>query len=57
MPATTLAQQKFMGMCTTSEGRAKARGKCPPLSVAREFARKPTGKTLPEKAKKRSFSD
>ena len=41
MPAKSKAQQRFMGMCSTPEGRAKAKGKCPPLSVAKDFARKP----------------
>ena len=40
MPAKTRKQQHFMGMCTTPEGRRKAKGKCPPISVAKEFARK-----------------
>lgn len=44
MPAKTPRQRRFMGMCTTPEGRKKARKKCPPVSVAREFARNPRGK-------------
>ena len=55
MPAVSKAQQRFMGMCSTAAGRKKVHGKCPPLSVAREFAHAPEGKSLPEKAKKRSF--
>lgn len=41
MPGKTAKQRRFMGMCTTAKGRKKARGKCPPKKVAREFARKP----------------
>jgi len=41
MPAKSAKQQRFMGMCTTTAGRKKAQGKCPPKKVAREFARKP----------------
>ena len=44
MPAKTKKQQKFMGMCTTPEGRKKAKGKCPPVSVAKEFAHMPKKK-------------
>lgn len=55
MPAVSKAQQKFMAMCRTPKGRKKARGKCPPMSVAEEFSHAPEGKTLPEKARKRSF--
>lgn len=40
MPAKTEKQRKFMGMCTTTAGRKKAKKKCPPKKVAREFARK-----------------
>jgi hypothetical protein len=39
MPAKTSKQQRFMGMCTTTKGRKKMRGKCPPRKVAREFRR------------------
>jgi len=39
MPAKTKRQQRFMGMCLTPKGRKKAKGKCPSLKVAREFAR------------------
>ena len=44
MPAKTEKQRKFMGMCSSPEGRAKAKGKCPPVKVAKEFARKPKKK-------------
>lgn len=37
MPAKTRRQQRFMGMCSTPEGRKKAKGKCPPVAVAKEF--------------------
>jgi len=40
MPAKTKKQQRFMGMCSTTKGRKKAKGKCPPKKVAKEFARK-----------------
>jgi hypothetical protein len=44
MPAKTAKQQRFMGMCSTAKGRGKAQGKCPPKTVAKEFARKPRTK-------------
>lgn len=53
MPAKSEAQRKFMGMCSTTEGRSKAKGKCPPISVAKEYAHKSKGKNLPEKAEGR----
>ncbi len=37
MPSSTESQRRFMEMCSTPAGRAKARGKCPPLEVANEF--------------------
>lgn len=40
MPAKTEKQRRFMGMCSTTEGRKKATGKCPPKKVAKEFAKK-----------------
>jgi hypothetical protein len=51
VPAKSEAQRRFMGMCSSSEGRAKASGKCPPVSVAKEFAHK----KLPRKAKGKSL--
>lgn len=36
MPAKSIAQQRFMGMCSHSPQHA--RGKCPGKEVAREFA-------------------
>ena len=41
MPGKTPRMRRYMGMCTTAKGRKKARKKCPPKKVAREFARKP----------------
>lgn len=55
MPAVSEKQQKFMGLCSTPEGRKKAQGKCPPMSVAKEYAHKPKGKSLPERAKGRQL--
>ena len=43
MPAKTKKQQQFMGMCSTTGGRKKAKGKCPSRKVAKEFARKRKG--------------
>lgn len=43
MPAVSEKQRKFMAMCSTSEGRRKAKGKCPPMEVAREFMHAPKG--------------
>lgn len=40
MPAKTEKQRKFMGLCSNPEGRKKAKGKCPPMKVAKEFAKK-----------------
>ena len=39
-PARTPKQQRFMGMCNTTKGRKKAKGKCPPKAVTKEFARR-----------------
>ena len=38
MPSKTKKQANFMRMCASSEGRKKAKGKCPPKKVAKEFA-------------------
>lgn len=43
MPARSRLQQRLMGMCSTPEGRAKAKVECPPIEVAKEMARKPKG--------------
>lgn len=37
MPAKTRRQQRYMAMCSTGKDRKKARGKCPPMKVAKEF--------------------
>lgn len=37
MPAVSKRQQRYMAMCSTPKGRKKAKGKCPPVSVAKEF--------------------
>ena len=55
MPAKSEAQRKFMGMCSTSEGRSKAKGKCPPMSVAKEYAHATKNKKLPDKVKGKSL--
>lgn len=38
MPSKTPKQRRFMAMCASPKGRAKAKGKCPPAKVAKEFA-------------------
>ena len=37
MPAKTEKQRRYMALCSTPKGRAKATGKCPPVKVAKEF--------------------
>lgn len=37
MPAKTKKQQQFMAICAHTPSKAK--GKCPPKKVAREFSR------------------
>lgn len=54
MPGKTAKQRRFMGMCSSPEGRAKAKGKCPPVDVAREFAKKPKPKKRSTTTKRRS---
>lgn len=39
MPAVSKKQQKFMAIC--AHNPSKAKGKCPPKKVAREFSHKP----------------
>lgn len=51
MPSKTPKQQRFMAMCSTTKGRAKARGKCPPRKVAEEF--KELDRTKPKKGSDR----
>ena len=43
MPSKTRKQRNFMAMCASSKGRAKAKGKCPPKKVAREFVKADKG--------------
>jgi hypothetical protein len=46
MPAKSVKQQRFMGMASTPEGRARLQRegvRLPPKNVAKEFARKPRG--------------
>ena len=51
MSAKSKSQQRFMGMC--AHNPEKAKGDCPPKSVAEEFS-KTNGKDLPEKTKGKS---
>ena len=44
MPSKTKKQARFMAMCATPKGRKKAKGKCPPKRVAKEYARHDRGK-------------
>lgn len=37
VPSKTAKQHRFMAMCSSAKGRAKARGKCPSRKVAHEF--------------------
>lgn len=39
MPSKSKKQHNFMAMCASSKGRQKAKGKCPPESVAEEYVR------------------
>lgn len=41
MPAKSEKQQRYMAMCAKNPGKAK--GACPPKSVAEEFSHKPSG--------------
>jgi len=41
MPAKTEKMRRYMAMCAHSPSKAK--GKCPPKKVAREFSHKPPG--------------
>lgn len=52
MPSKTLKQQRFMAMCSTTKGRAKATKKCPPRNVAEEF--KELERTKPKKGHDRA---
>jgi len=46
MPAKSKAQARYMGMCAHLDHPPKS---CPDRATAREFARKPVGKALPER--------
>ena len=37
MPSPTNRSARFMALCSSLKGRKKAREKCPPMDVAREF--------------------
>jgi len=39
MPSKTPKQARFMALCASGKGRAKAKGQCPPKKVAREFVK------------------
>jgi hypothetical protein len=38
MPYTKKAQ-RFLGMCSTKKGQAKARGKCPSMKTAKKLVK------------------
>lgn len=40
MPAKTEKQRRFMGGCANAKTRKKMAKKCPPVKVAKEFAKK-----------------
>jgi len=40
-----------MGLCSTPAGRAKARGKCPPVAVAKEFLKADQGRHFSKRPK------
>lgn len=39
MPSKTKKQANFMRMCASKNGRAKAKGKCPPVKVAKKYVK------------------
>lgn len=49
MPSKTRKQHNFMAMCASSKGRAKAKGKCPPKKVAKEFMKADKARTRKRK--------
>jgi hypothetical protein len=53
MPSKTAKQARFMRMCASTRGRKKAKGKCPPQSVAREFTRADSRKKRKHKARRK----
>ena len=54
MPSVTPKQAGFMALCSSLKGRKKARGKCPPVSVAREFSVADKGKALAKSLKRKN---
>ena len=52
-PAVSSKQQRYMGLCKTHPERAYK--KCPPKSVAAEFARKPVGGYKKRKKRDRRY--
>lgn len=40
MPAKTEKQRRYMAMCSTAKGRAKAKKRCPGVKVTKEFRKK-----------------
>lgn len=40
MPAVSHKQRRYMAMCSTTKGRAKARVKCPSVKVAKKYRKK-----------------
>jgi hypothetical protein len=52
MPYTT-AQKHLFGLCSSLAGRAKARGKCPPMWQAKKLAHEAA--SLPTRRKKAAF--
>jgi len=52
MPYTEKAKH-FFGLCSSPEGRSKARGKCPPMAEAKKLAHEAA--SLPTRKKKASF--
>jgi len=48
----TKAQKGFFGLCSSSTGRKKARGKCPPMSQAKKLAHEAA--SMPTKRKRKS---
>lgn len=52
MPSVSGAQHRLMALCSTEEGRAKARGKCPPQDVALEFRHADRGRRFADSQRK-----
>lgn len=44
MPTVSDKQRRYMGLCSSRIGRSKARKKCPPMKVAKEFLHADKGK-------------